>query len=199
VFDFYANQVIGNITCAEVQQYPWLMYVPDYGSNWSFYYSPVYAKLYPDAKKGNNNETMVGFFNRDVYSICGMVPQTPPPPLSLITTEVAAAKDWQDTGMTVQEGERIGITYISGSWTFDRNIPVTDGIGTPGFSNAEAPVPSSNLGSLVARIGDGLPFLVGNHTSITSDRAGAIFLRINDTEGLDDNEGSITVEVKKLP
>ena len=73
VWDLFADPpiVIGSITCVEIPQYQWLKYVPDTGSNWIFYYSPEYAELYPNAVRQSEGDTSVGFFGRDVYSVCG--------------------------------------------------------------------------------------------------------------------------------
>lgn len=118
---------------------------------------------------------------------------------SFIRIEVDATKDWQVTGVTVQEGERVSIRYSSGLWTFDRNLARTDGIGTPGYTSANAPLPRANLGALIAKIDEGSPFLVGNQVLTTSDTSGAVFLRMNDSEDVGDNEGIIIVEIANYP
>jgi len=127
-------------------------------------------------------------------------PQPAPPPTTASNTAttvlVNANQDWQNTAIPVTSGDRVDITYISGMWTFDRNIAKTDARGKPGFTNAEAPVPNANLGALVAKIGSSSPFLVGLHVSTIAREAGTIYLRINDTADISDNEGSIQVEIK---
>jgi hypothetical protein len=116
-----------------------------------------------------------------------------------MTMAVAANKDWQKTGLQVRKGQTLIVLYDGGLWTFDQSIPPTDGIGTPGLTDARAPVPDSNLGFLVAKIGNGPPFPIGNQATLQMDRTGPLFLRINEAGDLRDNEGSLNMKIRIEP
>jgi hypothetical protein len=60
-----------------------------------------------------------------------------------------------------------------------------------------APLPGVLAGALIGRIGDrGVPFGIGNQTSLTMPDAGQLFLGINDDE-VSDNSGSFTVRLRR--
>jgi len=109
---------------------------------------------------------------------------------------VPADSDWQEV-VWLAQGEQVSIS-ASGTWTFDRNMPQTDANGYPGARNAGATIPDANLGSLVARVGDGPPLLIGLQTRVVADREGCLLLRINDTADLEDNEGWLRVEIARV-
>jgi hypothetical protein len=58
-----------------------------------------------------------------------------------------------------------------------------------------APLPDAAAGSLIARVGDSAPFLVGGEGSVRMPRDGEILLGIND-DYLDDNRGEFQVTVR---
>jgi ABC-type antimicrobial peptide transport system ATPase subunit len=58
------------------------------------------------------------------------------------------------------------------------------------------PVPSAQTGALIARIGNGQPFLVGTQTRLVAPTAGQLFLGINDSH-VADNQGAYQVEVQR--
>jgi hypothetical protein len=67
---------------------------------------------------------------------------------------------------------------------------------TGGRTAAGTPIPSSIVGALIGRIGNGQPFGIGNQTSVPMPAAGMLFLGINDNN-FDDNSGEFRVEITR--
>ena len=61
---------------------------------------------------------------------------------------------------------------------------------------AGAPLPQELAGALVARIGNGQPFAIGNNTVVTMPEAGQLFLGVND-DSLGDNAGQFNVSIQR--
>jgi PKD repeat protein len=111
--------------------------------------------------------------------------------------------NWIDTGITVQAGEVVGIR-AGGTVCYGSNGTALcygpNGRGGSAASGWLAPGLSEL--SLVARIGDGAPFLVGALAVVTADRNGRLYLGANDCLGCyGDNGGNYQahVEVYGLP
>nr|MBA3296167.1 hypothetical protein [Acidobacteriota bacterium] len=51
-------------------------------------------------------------------------------------------------------------------------------------------------GALIARVGNGEAFAIGNQTTVTMPAAGQLFLGIND-DGFEDNAGEFRVEIAR--
>jgi hypothetical protein len=117
------------------------------------------------------------------------------------TFEVLAAKGWQDTGVQVNAGDILEISYVSGLWTGK--------IGLNDYSGPEGGHPSQDylcnpmshketgFNALIGIIWTGKPFMVGRHFTGTADISGGLYLRMNDCdEWLEDNEGSVVVTIQ---
>jgi hypothetical protein len=63
-----------------------------------------------------------------------------------------------------------------------------------GRTATQAPIPSVPAGALVARIGNGRPFAVGDQRSIRAPGSGRLYLGIND-DYLGDNSGEFRVNI----
>jgi hypothetical protein len=111
--------------------------------------------------------------------------------------KIYAYRDWQTVGIQLEGGDIVHIR-ARGTWLYtpdehhgpeghaDHPAPDTYPIG--GYS-----VPG---GVLLGRIGeDGPPFIVSRGRTVTADKAGALYFRIND-DILSDNEGYVTVELE---
>ena len=125
----------------------------------------------------------------------------PPTPTVQITAfTVFANQPWQDTGVAVNQGQRIQIVFKDGTWAgrvgWEPSLPDiwTDAGGIdyqiyyPEFGI------TSRFASLIGKIGNGPVLQVGHSYDSLSAQTGVIFLRMFDTD-LSDNDGSINVEV----
>lgn len=130
--------------------------------------------------------------------------------LQLVETfvQVVSTQPWQDTGVTVQSGSPVTISYKSGQWTADPNTNngnLYGANGCPGIIVTQSgyPVQNVNMGALIGQVGTNAPFLIGNGPVTTpAGQSGALKLCINDDlnaeygAGLADNIGSLQVRIK---
>jgi hypothetical protein len=104
---------------------------------------------------------------------------------------------WGDSGITVNEGDLIKISYKSGEWGG------TSGISTIGWdcdsaTYSDGLMPTAPGSSLIGKIGDSAPFCVGASPVITSQSTGKLYFSLNDcvsTGCYGDNHGSIVLLV----
>jgi hypothetical protein len=110
---------------------------------------------------------------------------------------VQANQAWTDTGLTVNQGDRV-VFQASGQITWDQRAGLTatpDGNGTE--RRTGLPDPKSPVGALIGRIGTSAPFGIGTQTQpLVMPASGRLMLGVNDTE-LSDNSGFFTVVVRK--
>jgi hypothetical protein len=114
---------------------------------------------------------------------------------SLDNIQIFAYRDWQSSGVHVQENDLLTIK-AEGTWLY-----------TPGeYHGPEGhrryasppfyPLPGVPGGALIGRIGEGgPPFYVGKQVRWQAHEAGLLYLRIDD-DILSDNEGYVTVAVE---
>ncbi len=111
------------------------------------------------------------------------------------TVTVPAGAQWTGTGLRAAPRARVKIRYLGGQWSpwpGDRY----DAIGFGGDPRCDCNVILGvSHAALIARIGDGPPFLVGESLDFHAGESGELFLGINDTD-LADNSGSLEVEVQ---
>lgn len=130
--------------------------------------------------------------------------------LQLVETvaQVDSTQPWQNTGVTVQPGNQVTVSYKSGQWTAD---PASNGgnlygaNGCPGVIVTQSgyPVQNVNMGALIGKVGTNAPFLIGDGPVLTpAGQSGALQLCINDDlnaqygAGLADNIGILQVRIK---
>lgn len=106
---------------------------------------------------------------------------------------------WQDTGVILRKGQRFGVEYVSGQWTYwSGTLAPFDGNGDSyicGRGGCCEPLPGGRKGALIGSIGNEV-FLIGNGGVFTATSSGRLLLRMNDCDGsLADNEGMIVVRV----
>lgn len=111
---------------------------------------------------------------------------------------VSARQQWTSTGLVVRRGEVLefrttGDVQLSGD--------SADAAGSAGskaakMAAANAPVPGVLAGALIARVGNGRPFPIGDQTSVTMPDGGQLFLGVND-DHVDDNAGEFRVEIRR--
>jgi hypothetical protein len=170
-------------------------WVPDSGWNWAYN-----SNLLPSGAPGTQWTYQVN------WAKVWVIPST-------ITTEVQANQTWQNTGLTVKQGDTVSVNYQSGLWTAD---PATNGgnlydaNGCPGITITQTgyTLLGVNMGALCGYIGSqpvgdcsDPTFLIGDSYSATSQSEGQLWLCIDDDlkgkygSGLSDNSGSVTVTV----
>ena len=108
---------------------------------------------------------------------------------------VAGTAGWVNTGIDVSQGQ----TLLFNSTGEVRLSTAGDDVAGPAGSKkgryaTNAPIPSALAGALVGRIGNGVPFAIGNQTSIAAPGTGTLWLAVND-DGLGDNAGEFGVDV----
>jgi hypothetical protein len=110
---------------------------------------------------------------------------------------VSPRQAWTSTGLTVRKGEVLsfntsGEVQLSG----DANDVAAPAGSKTGRRATGAPLPTALAGALIARIGNGQAFAIGNQTTVTMPAAGQLFLGVND-DGFDDNQGEFRVDIQR--
>jgi hypothetical protein len=101
------------------------------------------------------------------------------------TLNVYAERGWQDTGVSLREGEELTLTATLGRWFEDPPGVWHDASGGPdpwicGDPDCHEPLPNDPKYALIGKIGEqGRPFLVGEFSRFFADRPGRLFLRAN--------------------
>jgi hypothetical protein len=113
------------------------------------------------------------------------------------TIQVAANQSWTDTGIDVNQGDRV-VFQASGQITWDRNAGQTatpDGSGTQ--QRTGLPLATAPVGALIGRVGNSAPFGIGTQTQpLVMPAAGRLMLGVNDSV-VADNAGAFSVVVAK--
>jgi Ca2+-binding EF-hand superfamily protein len=116
-------------------------------------------------------------------------------PTSSQTVRVNAQERWTDTGMTVRAGEILTFE-ASGTiqMTDDARDTATPAGSTKGRRAPNAPILNALAGSLIAKIGESAPILVGDRRSLRASASGPVYLGVND-DHLPDNNGEFVVTI----
>lgn len=110
---------------------------------------------------------------------------------------VSGQQQWTPTGLTVRKGEVITFTTTGDVQLSTDASDLAGSAGSKTGRNAQsAPIPGALAGALIARIGNGRPFPIGDQTSVPMPESGQLFLGINDDD-LNDNQGGFRVDVKR--
>ena len=111
-----------------------------------------------------------------------------------VTVTVDARQRWTDTRLDVRAGDVLQFSSRGSiQMSSDGNDLATPAGSRTGRGAAKAPV-NAVAGALIARIGNGAPFLVGDRTVITASGTGRLELGVND-DYLQDNQGDYQVTV----
>jgi len=121
--------------------------------------------------------------------------------------EVAAAKIWGKSGITINTGDQVELRYSGGRWQVSPDSGLVDAAGKSGvIAKPGYPLPGEKEGLLCGRIGpDGPIMAVGKYLSFTADRSGELLFCTNDDlygeygTGFSDNVGSVYVTVDIAP
>jgi len=110
---------------------------------------------------------------------------------------VPADQRWTSTGITVRRGEVVTFDTTGEIRVGPGGEDVARSAGVLGGRTAEGtPIPSSIVGALIGRVGNGAPFGIGNQTSVPMPASGMLYLGINDNN-LGDNSGEFRVEITR--
>ncbi|MEP3274779.1 MAG: hypothetical protein ABJN26_00610 [Stappiaceae bacterium] len=117
----------------------------------------------------------------------------------------ARANSWsggagQDSGLSLMSGDRLIVSADpSHMWSAGNDEPCSRRSNADGLTDCYGPFSSgslsANYGSLVGRIGDGDPFLIGTAFDQTIPETGPLYLYYWDSNA-DDNSGSISASVR---
>lgn len=110
---------------------------------------------------------------------------------------VSARQAWTSTGLTVRRGETLtfnttGDVQLSGDAA---DIASAAGSKSQRYA-ARSAMPRALAGALIARIGNGQPFAIGDQTSVAMPASGQLFLGVND-DGFEDNQGEFRVDIQR--
>jgi len=108
---------------------------------------------------------------------------------------VSSQQQWTPTGLIVRRGESITVN-ASGEIKFGAGANMTTGPNGGSETNADNPMPGVPTGTLIARIGNSAPFLIGTQTQFQAPAAGQLFLGVNDSH-LPDNQGAFQVQIQR--
>ena len=116
--------------------------------------------------------------------------------------DVYANLPWQDTGIYVQQGDRITIVQVDGTWSaWESGLEPHDANGFKDWSpDPEGPWPQAYVGALIARGGTGSDdiFLAGRWGEHKSQAERNLYLAMND-KTIADNAGRLTVQIIITP
>ncbi len=119
-----------------------------------------------------------------------------------LNVTVNGGKDWTDTGMEVQAGDKLHIT-AKGTVSMGNNTGITAEGAPRGWTDTlrALMVPSAGRGALVGRIGDSdaaTPFFVGADGTVNAPIAGKLYLAIN-ADSMQTADGSYSVHIDRTP
>ncbi|MBI5394898.1 MAG: hypothetical protein HZA91_06320 [Verrucomicrobia bacterium] len=112
--------------------------------------------------------------------------------------KVQSNADWQDTRITLRQGDKVNIA-ASGSYKFEKASAAVTAVGLEGETlKNRPPCPKLTPCALVGRIGFGEPFLIGAEKEFVAQEMGNLSLRVNE-QPLYDNTGALDVEIVVIP
>jgi len=112
-----------------------------------------------------------------------------------VTVRVQADQPWTDTHVDLAAGDRLEIDALGGMWSPWPGGQY-DALGSGGDPRCDCnQMMGVSHAALIARVGDGDPFFVGNHWEQLVGDSGTLFLGINDSR-LGDNSGSLEVRIE---
>lgn len=113
------------------------------------------------------------------------------------TIAVPANQQWVATGLTVRRGETLSFN-VTGEVQLSNDA--NDRARAAGAMSqrraAGSPLPNEFAGALIARIGNGQPFAIGDQASVQMPASGPLYLGVND-DVLNDNQGQFNVTIQR--
>jgi serine/threonine protein kinase len=109
------------------------------------------------------------------------------------TTLVLANAKWTQTSIDIEIGDYVRIS-VKGQWTNNKNrIEYYGPNGHSEWTNNSL-LPNVKIGTLIGRIGNNTPFIIGSSKSFTASHTGTLRLSMNDSN-FTDNAGEMNVTV----
>lgn len=143
------------------------------------YLNPQSARTVFNYRGGNNPRT---------FGTSGQAAGTP--------VRVEANRAWNDTGITVNQGDRVAF-QASGEILYGRSNGMTATPDGGADRRPNYPDPTVPVGALLGKIGNSAPFAIGTQTQpLVMPASGRLMLGVNDNE-LGDNSGFFTVVVTR--
>ena len=138
----------------------------------------------------SNDVAQIFYADAGTVGTSGSLPQDVPAG----DIRVEANRPWTDTGITVRRGERVVFNSTG-------NINLADGLsagvnGTSATSSANYPVRNASAGTLIGRVGNSAPFVIGSQGEVTMPANGRLMLGVND-DHFADNNGFFSVGVAR--
>jgi hypothetical protein len=113
------------------------------------------------------------------------------------TISVAGNQAWTDVGLDVRNGDRLTFGAAGQIRLSANRTHISSPAGAGATRSPNYPVPTAPVGALIARVGDGAPFLIGMaRTSFTMQGNGRLYLGINDDD-VRDNSGAYQVNIQR--
>lgn len=110
---------------------------------------------------------------------------------------VPGNQQWVPTGVVVRRGETLRINATGEvMWTPEQADRATPAGALSGRKSGQPPAGNAAGGALIARVGNGQAFLIGNQGSVRMPANGELFLGIND-DVLADNTGDFFVTISR--
>jgi hypothetical protein len=124
-------------------------------------------------------------------------PNKPPILITDSVIEVVADQSWQDSKISVLEGDNITLIYVAGEWNPcapPYGCPYVGANGWPAW-NYDVVLEDCPHAALIVQLPNSIIFCAKSFFTVQARASGTIKFRINDTR-LDDDTGSLFVEVK---
>ena len=124
--------------------------------------------------------------------------------LGSVIVVVSGNLGWQGSGIYVDRGSEINVSYVDGLWAarvgFGPELPDiwADGNGTEFLIDYPELGLEARFASLIARIENGTPILIGNSRIFDAELDGQLFFRMHDVD-MTDNDGEIVIQVRVEP
>lgn len=111
---------------------------------------------------------------------------------------VRPSPQWQDSLIRLEQGQRVVIDAEE-TWSPDMRNQIA-WCGADGLYNLPADseylMPGTNVGALIARIGDDGPsFAIGSRCDFIADRAGVLHLAMNENPNFNNQAGKIVAQI----
>jgi len=114
-----------------------------------------------------------------------------------IMCTVRPSSTWQDSLIRISQGQRLVIDTEE-TWSPDMRNQIV-WCGADGLYNFPAGesylLPGTNVGALIARIGDGAPFAVGSRHDFIANRDGVLHLAMNENPEYNNQAGKLVSQI----